>query len=52
MANHLHLLTTIKVMSETMSLTAFKAHFYEVADRVEKQQGRIVVTRKAGPRWS
>ena len=36
-------------MSETMSLAAVKAHFSEVADRVEKQQERIVVTRNGRP---
>lgn len=32
-----------------MSLAAVKAHFSEVADRVEKQQERIVVTRNGRP---
>jgi len=36
-------------MNETMSLAAVKAHFSEVADRVEKQQERIVVTRNSRP---
>lgn len=36
-------------MSETMPLAAVKAHFSEVADRVEKQQERIVVTRNGRP---
>jgi prevent-host-death family protein len=36
-------------MSETMSLAAVKAHFSEVADRVEQQQERIVVTRNGRP---
>jgi antitoxin YefM len=37
------------VMAETMPLAAVKAHFSEVADRVEKQQERIVVTRNGRP---
>jgi len=41
--------TIIQVMSDTMSLAAVKAHFSEVADRVEKQQDRIVVTRNGRP---
>ncbi len=41
--------TIIRVMSETMPLAAVKAHFSEVADRVEKQQERIVVTRNGRP---
>jgi prevent-host-death family protein len=36
-------------MSETMPLAAVKAHFSEVADRVEKQHERIVVTRNGRP---
>ncbi len=32
-----------------MPLAAVKAHFSEVADRVEKQQDRIVVTRNGRP---
>ncbi len=36
-------------MTETMPLAAVKAHFSEVADRVEKQQERIVVTRNGRP---
>jgi prevent-host-death family protein len=36
-------------MSDTMPLAAVKAHFSEVADRVEKQQERIVVTRNGRP---
>jgi antitoxin YefM len=36
-------------MSETISLAAVRAHFSEVADRVEKQQERIVVTRNGRP---
>ena len=32
-----------------MPLAAVKAHFSEVADRVEKQQERIVVTRNGRP---
>jgi len=42
-------MTIIRVMSDTMSLAAVKAHFSEVADRVEKQQDRIVVTRNGRP---
>ena len=42
-------MTIILVMSETMALAAVKAHFSEVADRVEKQQERIVVTRNGRP---
>ena len=42
-------MTIIRVMSDTMSLAAVKAHFSEVADRVEKQQERIVVTRNGRP---
>ena len=42
-------MTIILVMSETMPLAAVKAHFSEVADRVEKQQERIVVTRNGRP---
>lgn len=36
-------------MSETLPLAAVKAHFSELADRVEKQQERIVVTRNGRP---
>jgi antitoxin YefM len=42
-------MTIILVMSETMPLAAVKAHFSEVADRVEKEQERIVVTRNGRP---
>src|ERR1700694_1518757 len=42
-------MTIIQVMSETMPLAAVEAHFSEVADRVEKQQERIVVTRNDRP---
>ena len=42
-------MTIIQVMSDTMSLAAVKAHFSAVADRVEKQQERIVVTRNGRP---
>ncbi len=42
-------MTIILVMSETMPLAAVKAHFSELADRVEKQQERIVVTRNGRP---
>lgn len=41
--------TTIQVMSETMPLATVKARFSEVADRVEKEQERIVVTRNGRP---
>lgn len=36
-------------MSETLPLAAVKAHFSQIADRVEKQQERIVVTRNGRP---
>lgn len=42
-------MTIIQVMTDTMSLAAVKAHFSEVADRVEKQQDRVVVTRNGRP---
>ena len=42
-------MTIILVMSETMPLAEVKAHFSEVADRVEKQQERILVTRNGRP---
>ena len=42
-------MTIIRVMSDTMSLAMVKAHFSEIADRVEKQQERIVVTRNGRP---
>jgi antitoxin YefM len=42
-------MTIIQVMSDTMPLAAVKAHFSEVADRVQKQQERIVVTRNGRP---
>ena len=48
-AHHPGFMTIIRVMSDTMSLAAVKAHFSEVADRVEKQQDRIVVTRNGRP---
>jgi len=48
-AHHFELVTIIQVMGDTMSLAAVKAHFSEVADRVEKQQDRIVVTRNGRP---
>ena len=48
-ARILNFVTIIEVMSETMSLATVKAHFSEVADRVEKQQERIVVTRNGRP---
>lgn len=36
-------------MSETLPLAEVKAHFSEVADRVERQHERIVVTRNGRP---
>ncbi len=36
-------------MSDTLPLAEVKAHFSEVADRVEKQHERIVVTRNGRP---
>ena len=42
-------MTIIQVMTETLPLAAVKAHFSAVADRVEKQQERIVVTRNGRP---
>ncbi|HEX6488987.1 MAG TPA: type II toxin-antitoxin system Phd/YefM family antitoxin [Candidatus Dormibacteraeota bacterium] len=36
-------------MSETLSLAEVKAHFSEVADRVERQHERVVVTRNGRP---
>lgn len=41
--------TTIRVMSETMSLAAVKARFSELIDRVERQQDRVIVTRNGKP---
>lgn len=37
------------VMSETLSLSYVKAHLSEIADRVEGQHERVVVTRKGRP---
>jgi antitoxin YefM len=42
-------MTRILVMSETLSLSYVKAHLSEIADRVEGQHDRIVVTRKGRP---
>ena len=42
-------LTRILVMSETLSLTYVKAHLSELADRVENEHERVVVTRKGRP---
>ena len=36
-------------MSETLSLTYVKAHLSELADRVESEHERVVVTRKGRP---
>jgi antitoxin YefM len=36
-------------MSETLSLSYVKAHLSEIADRVEGQHDRVVVTRKGRP---
>ncbi len=45
----LRYVTTIRVMSETMSLAAVKARFSELIDRVERQQDRVIVTRNGKP---
>ena len=42
-------MTIIEVMVETLSLAEVKAHFSEVANRVEKQHERVVVTRNGRP---
>lgn len=42
-------LTRTLVMSETLSLTYVKAHLSELADRVENEHERVVVTRKGRP---
>lgn len=41
--------TIILVMSETLPLSYVKAHLSEIADRVEGQHDRVVVTRKGRP---
>lgn len=40
---------TIILVMETLSLSHVKAHLSEIADRVEGQHDRIVVTRKGRP---
>ncbi len=42
-------MTIIMVMAETLPLADVKARFSELADRVEKQHERIVVTRNGRP---
>lgn len=42
-------MTRILVMSETLPLSYVKAHLSEIADRVESQHDRVVVTRKGRP---
>lgn len=42
-------MTTILVMSETLSLSAAKAHLSELVDRVEGEHERVVVTRNGRP---
>jgi antitoxin YefM len=42
-------MTRISVMTETLSLSYVKAHLSEIADRVEGQHDRVVVTRKGRP---
>jgi antitoxin YefM len=42
-------MTRIIVMSETLPLSYVKAHLSEIADRVERQHDRVVVTRKGRP---
>lgn len=41
--------TRIPVMSETLPLSYVKAHLSELADRVEGEHERVVVTRKGRP---
>ena len=36
-------------MTETLSLTYVKAHLSELADRIESEHERVVVTRKGRP---
>lgn len=40
---------TIILVMETLPLSHVKAHFSEIADRVEGQHDRVVVTRKGRP---
>lgn len=42
-------MTIIMVMAETLPLADVKARFSELADRVEKEHDRIVVTRNGRP---
>jgi len=42
-------MTIIMVMAETLPLADVKARFSELADRVEKENDRIVVTRNGRP---
>ncbi len=42
-------MTIILVMAETLPLADVKARFSELADRVEKEHDRIVVTRNGRP---
>lgn len=41
--------TIILVMPETLPLAYVKAHLSEIADRVEGQHERVIVTRKGRP---
>lgn len=40
---------TIILVMETLPLSHVKAHLSEIADRVERQHDRVVVTRKGRP---
>lgn len=42
-------MTRILVMTDTVSLSAAKAHLSELIDRVKGQQERVVVTRNGRP---
>jgi len=42
-------MTRIMVMSETLPLSAVKAHLSELVDRVEDQHDRVVLTRNGKP---
>lgn len=42
-------MTRIMVMTETLSLSYVKAHLSEIADRVEGEHDRVVVTRNGRP---
>jgi antitoxin YefM len=42
-------MTRVLVMSETLPLAYVKAHLSELADRVEGEHERVVVTRKGRP---